>query len=1203
MTSREFDLLQSPLAGTRLIDASAGTGKTYTISALVVRLLLESKLPLDEILVVTFTEAAAEDLKSRIRQKIREAIQAFTSGASNDLFLARLVAGSVDRQEPIHLLNLALTCFDEAAVFTIHGFCQRVLAEHSLESGVLFDSELVTDLRDLLREISEDFFRLNLYEASPLAAAFLLKRFAPATLLQRLGAIYAREDVRIIPPDESARWRSELTGAEVDYRVAFRAAAAAWPDERERVARILLESPALNRNRYRPDSVSNWLAALTALLSRSQPPPVLFEQFDRFTPVVLAAATKKGQVLEESAFFALCSRLHEAQSRLQECLSGLARSLEVAWFSYVRTELARRKARLRMHSFDDLLTFLNLALGGEQGRELAGRLRRQYRAAMIDEFQDTDPVQYEIFTRIFDVPERLLCLIGDPKQAIYSFRGADIFAYIRAVRDIDNRFTLRENYRSRPDLIRAVNAVFSLRRDPFVFKEISFEPARPATREDEPLLIDGVEARPFKLWMAQRFEEGATASISKEEARRLLLSWLQEEICRLLALGRQGRARLAERSLSPGDLAVLVRTNREARMVQSALAAVGVASVLNSSESLFASREAVEVHLLLLALVERNNRRRIRAALATRLLGVEADRLDLFAEEDENLGQWFDRFAEYHQLWVRKGFVVMFSTLLLNEGVRERLLALPGGERSLTNVLHLQEVLHRAAGERRLGVTGLGQYLGGKIGQGEENPAEELQLRLASDSALVQIVTIHKSKGLQYPVVFCPFCWEGSRLLLQESRNGKERRPGYLFHEEGINLQPVLDLGSSELAGNRTLALREEAAENLRLLYVALTRAIHSCYLAWGPFSGAGTSPLAYLLHSREQEQVPTQSWGIDLLLGRNDADLGGELEKVVELAGGSIDLTWRRSASAVTPLPPERNNFQAVPRPFNGEIRADWRIASFSSLHRATGQEIRIAGGDSRRGGPQTDAPGYFTDIMNFPAGPGPGTFLHGLLERLDFSERQPDQRRSIVREQLAASGYDPRWEEGLEAMLDDLLLTRLSPDDNHLQLAAISREERLNELEFYFPLESVDQATLHRLMADRGVILEPGNGLRGMMKGYIDLVFRHRERYFIVDWKSNHLGWEMDDYAEARLPEVMAREGYVLQYLIYTIALHRYLGSRLPGYSYEKHFGGVFYLFLRGIRQPAGPDFGVFRDLPDQELIRSLARCFAGESGPTNS
>ncbi len=1200
MTGREFDLLRSPLVGTRLIDASAGTGKTYTISALVVRLLLESKLPLAEILVVTFTEAAAEDLKSRIRQKIREAIQAFNTGVSEDLFLSRLVAGTVDRQEPLHLLALALTCFDEAAVFTIHGFCQRVLVEHSLESGVLFDSELVTDLRDLLREISEDYFRLNLYEASPLTAAFLRKRFAPVTLLQRLGAIYAREDVKIVPSDQGPKWRSELTRAETAYREAFLATAAAWPEERERVSRILLESPALNRNRYRPDSVTNWLLTLTTLLVRPLPPPVLFEQFDRFTPAVLAASTKKGQVLEESTFFALCGRLHETQTRLQECLSGLAQSLEVAWIPYVRTELVRRKARLRVHSFDDLLTFLNRALGSEQGEGLAVRLRRQYRAAMIDEFQDTDPIQYEIFTRIFAVPERLLCLIGDPKQAIYSFRGADIFAYIRAVRDIDSRFTLRENYRSRPDLIRAVNAIFRRRLDPFVFKEISFEPARPATRDDAPLLINGEEARPFQLWAAKRRDEGE-AGISKDEARRLILSWLQEEICRLLGLGRQGKARLSDRNLSPGDLAVLVRTNREARLVQDSLSAVGVASVLNSSESLFASREAEEVHLLLLALSERNNRRRIRAALATRLLGVEAEQLDLFGAEDENLGQWFDRFADYHQLWVRQGFVVMFSSLLLNEGVRERLLALPGGERSLTNVLHLQEVLHRDAEEQRLGVTGLGQYLGGKIAQADENPAEELQLRLASDSDLVQIVTIHKSKGLQYPVVFCPFCWEGSRLLLQERRSGKDRQPGYLFHEEGGHLQPVLDLGSSELAGNRILALREEAAENLRLLYVALTRAIHCCYLAWGPFSGAGTSPLAYLLHSREREPGTVPPWGIDLLQGRSDADLGGELEELVELAGGSIDLTWRRSAPEVMPLPPEGNNFQVVPRRFTGEIRSDWRIESFSSLHRAAGPEIRTNGGDSgAAGGASADEAGYFAEIINFPAGPGPGTFLHGLLERLDFSEAQHHVRRTIIREQLAESGYDPRWEKGLGAMLDDLLQTRLSPGDDQLILAAISREERLNELEFYFPLENVNQVRLRQLLADRGRSLEPGVGLRGMMKGYIDLVFRYRERYFIIDWKSNHLGWKMADYAEARLPEVMTREGYTLQYLIYTVALHLYLSGRMPGYSYEEHFGGVFYLFLRGVRQATGPDCGIFRDKPDPELIRSLVRCFSGASGP---
>jgi len=383
----------------------------------------------------------------------------------------------------------------------------------------------------------------------------------------------------------------------------------------------------------------------------------------------------------------------------------------------------------------------------------------------------------------------------------------------------------------------------------------------------------------------------------------------------------------------------------------------------------------------------------------------------------------------------------------------------------------------------------------------------------------------------------------------------------------------------------------------LRLLYVALTRASHCCYLAWGPFNGAGTSALAYLLHGRDLEPEPP--WGIDVLQGRSDLELEGELKELVERADGSIDLTWRRSAEKVAPLPPEVHRFQTTSRLFTGEIPADWRIESFSSLHRSAGQELR-AGTEMRRGDEPRSDDGYFEEIMNFPAGPGPGTFLHELLEKLDYSERRPEERLAIVRSQLALSGYDPRWEKGLTVMLDDLLHSGLDPGDDRLILASVGPEERLNELEFYFPLEPVDQVSLQRLLADRGVGIEPGARLRGMMKGYIDLIFRYRQRYYIVDWKSNHLGCELASYAEARLPAVMAREGYTLQYLIYTVALHRYLKSRLPGYSYEKHFGGVLYIFLRGVRQTLGPGFGIFRDKPDPGLIRGLAGCFAGESLP---
>jgi exodeoxyribonuclease V beta subunit len=1206
---RRFQVMTAPLTGTMLIDASAGTGKTYTIAALVVRLLVERSLELKDILVVTFTEAAAEDLRDRIRQGIRKAALAFETGSSDDQFLHGLLAAWPDPARAAARLNLVLRNFDEAAVFTIHGFCQRVLAEHSLETGVLFDSELVTDLRELLRRIVEDYFRTSFYDDSPLVVGYCLKFFDPELMRRRLGSLYDREDIEVRPQQDGAVLRRDLAAAELDYRAAFGRVAGAWPERCEPVRKFLLENEGLNRNKYREKSLPAWLAALESLLALVEPPPELFKEFEKFTLDCLLGGLKKGCAAPAEPFFAECGDLLAAQRRFAELLAKYTLLLEAGLFSHVRCELLRRKEEAGVHSFDDLLTRLCLALRGPGGPSLAASLRLKYRAALIDEFQDTDPVQYEIFTTTFNHPDSLLYLIGDPKQAIYSFRGADIFAYIQAVRDIGERFTLIDNWRSVPGLISAVNTIFAGATQPFVFAEILFAPACPAEKKHTPLRLAGMEEPPFLIRTARRTAaEAGDKLLSKEAAGGIILRDLAAEIGRLLEMGRQDSARLGERALAAGDIAVLVRTNRQARQVQEALAEVGITSVLNSSESLFASREAVEVGILLRAVAECASSRRLRAALATRLLGVPVRELDFFQEEAP-LDGWYERFRLYHDLWEAGGFVRMFGEFLDREGVRERLLAIPDGERALTNVLHLQEVLHTAAAGQKLGMVGLLKYLHDLIAAADDSPAEELQLRLASDAELVQIITIHKAKGLQYPVVFCPFSWEGSQILAREKRTGAGGLRRYLFHEQdGSDYRLVLDLGSEQQAVSREQALREELAESLRLLYVALTRAINRCYLYWGPFALAGTSAAAYLLHGAgEVAEGELCSWETDRLAGRDDAALCADLHELSRQSGDSIRVEQMGAAPVVQVV---RAGSTVVPlsrRVFRGQCRDDWRIESFSSLHqfRETASVSRPAGLAVVRDAGMGPADDFFGDLANFPAGPGPGTFLHGLLEEVDFSGIAAE-RLSFLREKLRVAGFDQRWAPRLANLLDDLLHTPLTPAAPNLTLAGVAGGERISELEFYFPLAAADPGRLATLLATAtariaappysALAVPRTEGLQGMMKGYIDLVFRSGDRFYLLDWKSNYLGPALEDYAIGRLPEVMVREGYCLQYLIYSVALHRYLGQRLPGYSYEAHFGGVFYLFLRGVSRQVGWDSGIFRDRPDRQLIEELSVYLSG-------
>ena len=1178
-----------------LIDASAGTGKTYTISSLVVRLLVEEEMAINEILVVTYTEAAVEDLKRRVREKVVAAVEAFSSGESDDAFLQEMVDASDRPQRRAQLLNLALRNFDEASIFTIHGFCRRVLSEYSLESGVPFASELITDQHDLLKEITEDFFRVNFYESSPLVAAWFYKKFSPPELMKKLGTVYNRDDVLIIPQVDGGVCRRELGSAEAEYSEKFRELAGRWSAEREDVARILQDSKALNRNRYRVKSVPVWLLAMERLASTRETTPELFDAFGKFTSTQLALATKAGCELPASGFFDFCETLNQARVDLDNALNDFGKYLEAELFSFTKNELEKRKAAANVHSFDDLLSDLHRALGSEGGVALARSLALKYKAALIDEFQDTDPVQYEIFARIFSGRDSLLYLIGDPKQAIYSFRGADIFAYIRAVREVaGNRYTLGENWRSVSGLVGAVNTLFGNRHTPFVFDEILFEPAKVAGgRPDfiESLEIDGKVPPPFCLQLHRRngVDDEKGKLISKDAARQEVLSWLTSEVSALLRKGETGAAVIGGHPLCSGDVAILVRTNMEARMVQEALGRAGISSAIHSSESLFASKDAIEVRIFLEAVMDAGNGRKARAAMATKLLGVSAQDLDLGCDSDELFSIWHEKFRKYQRDWSRRGFAGMFADFLEEEEVRARLLSLQGGERSLTNVQHLLEALHLAAVEKKLGMTGLVKYLSAKIAAGDDRPADELQLRLDSDADLVQIVTIHKSKGLEYPVVFCPFCWEGSRLA-----GARQKARSFLFHDPCEVGKLILDIGSTEAENNLLYALREEMAENMRLLYVALTRASHRCYLSWGPFSGAGTSALAYLLHGRDQttENDSRPLWAADYLEGLNDEEISADLGLLAEQGEGNIEIKHYASVPLLSIVPLRTKVEAGICREFAGLTGEPWRMSSFSSMTRSVHQRDYFPAVSGS--GEESSAKESFTDIMDFPHGAGPGVFLHELLEDLDFTMSDPEVVSALLRPRLFAAGYDLSWAEVLTSMLLTLLKTPLSPDNPDLILAKAGKEARLNELEFYFPMEDFCASEVNDLLNEWSLPGLPEERLNGFIKGFIDLVFSVGNKFYIVDWKSNLLGRNPEAYLPGNLKQVMEKEYYVLQYLIYTVALHRYLKLRIPGYRYEDNFGGAYYIFLRGVGGPAGSGSGVFSDIPPVKLVEELSALF---------
>jgi len=1225
MTGAEnFDLLNSPLEGTSLIEASAGTGKTHTITGLFLRLVLEKGLVVNEILVVTFTEAATEELKDRIRTKLWEAIGAFSGGRDDDAWLNGLLRKTKNPKTALRRLNEALRSFDQAAIFTIHGFCRRMLHENAFESGSLFDTELVTDQEKLKQEIVDDFWRKHFYEASPLFVNYALNNdFSPDNLLSLLSNRVSQPYLKIIPdtgiPDSSQQ--------ENEFSVSFKEISKAWQSAREEVEEILATYEGLNRNRYRKANIPIWIQAMDHYVKSRGHNPILFKGFEKFTASEIEISLKKDYAPPEHPFFECCERLKNAFDDLEDIFKRHLLGLKIELFHYARNELTRKKGEKNIQSFDDLLLKLHKALEGKSGVYLAGAIRAKFKAALIDEFQDTDPVQYAIFKKVFGTEDRLLFLIGDPKQAIYGFRGADIFAYMKAKGDAKSQYTLRENWRSDPDLIAAINAVFTQTEHPFVYDEIPFQPAVPAERKDITVLrLNGQSEPPFQLWFVEAGKiTGSEKSLTKAKAREMIPQAVAAEISRLL--GRMGQVYTLDSSyeerradpiryLREGDIAVLVRTNAEARLMQEALTGLHIPSVLYSTGDLFDTHEAMEMERLLAAIAEPGNERLLRAGLTTDIMGVSGEEICGLLEDETGWENWLVKFKTFHDLWNERGFIRMFRYLLIQEKVQPRLMSLPDGERRNTNLLHLSEVLHQKSVEKKLGMADLLKWLSEQR-DGSTPGFEEHPLRLESDENAVKLVTIHKSKGLEYPVVFCPFSWDGSRMM-------RPKDP-FMFHDEAHSMTLTLDLGSSHMDENRPIAEKEILAENLRLLYVALTRAKNRCYFIWGRFNKAETSAPAYLLHSPESwEEKNVVDAIANKFAGLSDEDVVSDLRIAVDRAGGSIGLSDMpvEQGRAYSPLQVREETFSC--RKFSGTIDRQWRISSFSSLVSGLRHSDELPDRDAislpdacdQKDFQELDTEEPVLDIFSFPRGAKPGTFLHDVLEHLDFAEGEPAFMKALVADKLREYKFESYWLDIICGTITTVLNAPLDPGSEDLKFSCIQNRDRLNELEFYFPLKSISPEKLERLFqanmghqpvyggssSTHGADLRfPGgppetierlqfSPIRGFMKGFMDLVFQWRDRFYLVDWKSNFLGSRIEDYGQALLTMAMKKELYTLQYYIYTLALDQYLRLRMPGYRYEKHFGGVYYIFLRGVDSKMGPDFGIYRDVPSPELISAL-------------
>lgn len=1183
LSMAELKPFEMPLDSISLIEASAGTGKTYNITSLYLRQLLEKELTVEQILVVTFTNATTEELRSRIRQRVKQALVILQS--------ADLEASVADDPELTSWLNqrekskvtdeirlrAAIVSVDEAAVFTIHGYCQRMLQENAFATGMAFELEFIEDEGVLRQQAAEDFWRqwFGNKQSSQIISRLLLAQWAtPDALLSAISEQLQLDEVTLLPALESVLALEKQLQSQTSELVGLhQRLVEIWELEAKKVCKILTKDSALNRRSYNKSAVQKALKSVAELCvaekltGRLQ----LGEKFQLLTTEFLEEKIKKNFSPPENPFFVMCSSYQLQVQAINQTVSVYKTAFLLKARSFIKQHLGDTKKATHQLYFNDLLSELDNALQGDQGKQLAVQLRERYPVAMIDEFQDTDALQYRIFKTVYSRENTAgLYLIGDPKQAIYSFRGGDIFTYMQAVKDAEQRYSLAVNWRSSTRLIQAVNCLFSQHSGVFIQDAIQYQPVQPSPQADKKrLTIAGVEPPPLLIWKLESSDSNASKdNIPIDDAREQAATHCANHILMLLDESRQ--ARIDEKQVEARDIAVLVRNHKQAALVQKTLRKKGINSVTLSNKSVFETEEASALLNLLHSIDQYNDSRLLRFVLAGRLFGYNAQELQALSDDANDWEQLQLRFSSYRYSWKKQGFMHALQALFKQEKLASRILKFTDGERRLTNLLQLLELCQQAA-ITRPGIEELLRWLLDEIKRSGEGDAAKL--RLESDADLVKIVTMHTAKGLEYPVVYIPFPWSPPSLTI--------RGNAIYYHDE--NNQACLQFAADkkQLAVANKQRLKELRAEEVRVFYVAVTRAAKLCVMSMGKINTTQNSTLAWLLFPAENGQSNMGEC--------SEAQIFSRLDQLATASAGSIEVS--KPPSEMQQLSGYYTNTKNTPvvKLLTATIEQNWWVNSYSSLTR----------------GKTSDRPDYDTNTLNIftpgndeiqalPAGPGFGLFVHELFEHLDFCHYQ---HAGLVKEIQRLAGRYNLTEisdnniAAVVAMVENVLATRLPDAD--LKLKQLERQQRLDEMEFYFSVGQFSHAKLQQVLVNFPAWENAAGQLnfpefKGMMHGFIDLIFRHNGRYYLADYKSNKL----QDYAEAGLDAAMQIHHYPLQGLIYSLALHRYLQQRLPGYSFANHFGGIYYLFTRGMKPDSTA--GIWFRRPDEKLIISLDDCF---------
>ena len=1115
----DFKASMVPLEGSNLIEASAGTGKTYSIAILVLRLILEKRFSIKEILMVTFTKAAVAELEERIRLFIRSAYHVSNNEVIDDEMISALVNNSIKingREEVSSLLRNAVIYLDETAVLTIHSFCQQTLNEFAFETNQLFGAELLHDTSDIIESEVNKFWRKHI-------------TLVPIELLNLFGEGLSRKDIKQIVKDHLDGMRYYEYDATEKYVLSpvFYANIIAEINSQSDSFNIIkneLIQQIGNENGYLKKQCQENTTARKNLLPHVDNPEEFLKYLDTH---------RSGYV--RTLFNDILLKIDACNDLEKEIKISIKKSVNPIYYAAIaEVETGVKKSKLQNNqvSFDDLIANLHRALVKKDNPKLVTALQTKYKAVFIDEFQDTDRLQYEIFKQAFGTAT-VLFYIGDPKQSIYAWRKADIATYFNAYDDVANKYGMNENYRSSVSFIQAMNTFFLpvAGFDTFHFPEDEqsiqyIEVKSPDVNTKGQLQLNSAPVVPI--------------SINPQPNTEAIELAVAAQVINLLSNKNYTIAKNNDtRSIRPSDIGILVRKNKEGHAIKAVLAKYGIPAVTIGDAKVLESEEAIATLYILEAMID-ITRSNINRALLCSFTGYAVQHI--LSLDDETV---IELFKKYKANWDEDGIYTAVVAFIVDFGVHQILLQFnsENGERIITNLYQLIELLYKIQSTKKLSPIELIDWLKRGI---ERNDAagDEYEQRIENDEECVKIVTIHKSKGLEYNIVLAPFLdfaeWKEEPFCNYRNEN-----------HEYINLQ-------KKQASEEQLKLyrQQSEQENRRLIYVAITRAVYKCFIYKNMANYYNQSTLSFFTDALQ-----------------NADPIFIKKEQALNIPSGYY---YNKSL-------PTKQKVVDEPVQFN-LLQKNWSRMSYTML--SADMEKR----PKTFSGARQDEYDHFI-FSQLVKGNKTGNMLHYIFENIHFTNNERWQTVIDTAIKRFTPAYKASYESKLVEVLSHVLNADIRVGDTAFHLAKIGNDQRIHEFEFDFPVDVFQPAILQTLSNEKiSINVKDRYELEGIMNGKIDMLFEYQGKYFVLDWKSTFLGDSLENYKESSLEEAMNENNYHLQYLIYTLATKKYLESRLPDFDYEKDFGGVLYLFVRGMRK--GTNSGIFNCKPTLEQIDALDR-----------